>query len=348
MNIEKIQEELKKDEYKFLSDNPLLGDNVCLLTLGGSIAYGTDIETSDIDIRGITLESPKDIIGFGTFEQFNDNQTDTVIYGFNKIINLLTNCNPNIIEMLGCKPEHYLKVNDIGKSLLSNRDMFLSQKAIFTFGGYALAQLNRFRDSLGVHNDEVENLVRSMNAALYTFEGRYKSFEHGSINIRNLNDFGNKQAVVDITLKDFPVREFSGISNELYNIVKSYDKINSRNSKKDAAHINKHAMHLVRLYMMGSDILTKGEINTYRENDREILMDIRNGKYLNEDNTFNSAFFDLKDEFAKKFDYAAKHTILPVKPDYERIESFKMSVNRKIIENEHSITKGSELIEFER
>ena len=38
-------------------------------------------------------------------------------------------------------------------------------------------------------------------------------------------------------------------------------------------------MHLVRLYLMGIDILQGNGIKTYREDDRELLLDIRNGKY---------------------------------------------------------------------
>lgn len=40
MNIKQIEEKLKTDEYDFLREDRNLGDNIILLTLGGSHAYG--------------------------------------------------------------------------------------------------------------------------------------------------------------------------------------------------------------------------------------------------------------------------------------------------------------------
>ena len=67
---------------------------------------------------------------------------------FNKIITLLINCNPNTIELLGLNPEHYLYLNDIGEMLLHNSYLFLSRRAINSFGGYAEAQLRRLQNAL--------------------------------------------------------------------------------------------------------------------------------------------------------------------------------------------------------
>ena len=60
--MEKIKQLLKTEEYDFLRTDPHLGKNIILLTLGGSWAYGTNIETSDIDIRGIALNSKAELL----------------------------------------------------------------------------------------------------------------------------------------------------------------------------------------------------------------------------------------------------------------------------------------------
>ena len=148
MNLTEIKQTLKTDDYGFLynKEGEFLPD-IILLGLGGSHAYGMDIATSDLDIRGIATNSPRDIITNNLFEQRIDNKTDTTIYSFDKIVKLLTNCNPNTIEMLGLKPEHYLHMTDLGKQLLENVDMFLSRKAANSFGGYATAQLHRLKKS---------------------------------------------------------------------------------------------------------------------------------------------------------------------------------------------------------
>lgn len=75
--------------------------------------------------------------------------------------------------------------------------------------------------------------------------------------------------------------------------------------------------------MMAIDILEKGEINTYRENEHNMLMDIRSGKYQNIDHTFNSAFYDILSEYEKSFQYAANNTSLPDEPDMNKVQEYQ-------------------------
>lgn len=138
MTINEIKDKLKLSEYDFLRTDKNLGQNIILLTLGGSYAYGTNVQTSDLDVRGCSLNTKMQILTNENFEQFINNETDTTIYSFNKLISLLSNVNPNTIEMLGNKPEHYFYVSPIGQELLDNAHLFLSKRACKSFGGYAL------------------------------------------------------------------------------------------------------------------------------------------------------------------------------------------------------------------
>ena len=52
----KTSEILSHSDYDFIRTDEHLGKYVILLGLSGSYSYGTDILTSDIDIRGITLD----------------------------------------------------------------------------------------------------------------------------------------------------------------------------------------------------------------------------------------------------------------------------------------------------
>ena len=104
---------IESNKYDFLRSNEYLGERIMILGLGGSHAYGTSNENSDIDLRGVTLQMPSDLIGMTEFEQFEDRDTDTVIYGFNKVVKLLLDCNPNTCEILGLDEDQYLIKSDL-------------------------------------------------------------------------------------------------------------------------------------------------------------------------------------------------------------------------------------------
>lgn len=284
------KEILNGTEYDFIKTNEHLGKHVILLGLAGSYSYGTNVEGSDIDIRGITLNQKSDIIGLTQFEQYVDNNTDTVIYAFNKIINLLLSCNPNTIELLGLNSEHYLYLNDIGQLLLDNKKLFLSRRAIQSFGGYADAQLRRLQNALArdryPQSEKEQHIFNSVKNAMHGFNSSYKNFENGSLEIfidKAVNPELETEIYVNANMKHYPLRDYASMWNTMANVVKDYEKIGKRNKKKDDLHLNKHAMHLIRLFMMALDILEKGEINTYRADEHELLMDIRFGKYQNEE-----------------------------------------------------------------
>jgi predicted nucleotidyltransferase len=277
-------------------------------------------------------------LGLSNFEQFIEESTDTVVYSFNKLVGLLSNCNPNIIEMLGCKPGQYVIVNPIGQEIINNRKMFLSRKAINSFGGYANHQLRRLqnavaRDALNQSEKEHHMLISIKNSML-TFNDKYEKFDEGAIRIyideSNKTDM-DTEIFMDIKLKGYPLRDYKSMWSEMNEVVKVYGKLNHRNNKKDENHLNKHACHLIRLYLMALDIFEKEEIITYRENDLPLLMAIRNGKYMNEDGTYHGSFFELVDDYEKRLEYAKKNSDLPVKPDYKAIEEFVMYVNEKVV-----------------
>lgn len=338
MTIEQIKQLVAGPDYEFLRTDPHLKDRIMFLTLGGSHAYGTNTESSDVDIRGCTMNNASEIVGLSNFEQFINTETDTTVYSFNKLIGLLLNCNPNTIEMLGCKPEHYIYMTDAGKQMIDNRKMFLSKRAVYSFGGYANQQLNRLeaalaRDRLDQAQKE-EHIRRSMENSVASFESRYTNFEAGSIklytDISKREDM-DREIFADIHLEHFPARQFNSMMNDLHNVVGTYEKLNHRNHKKDDAHLNKHAMHLVRLYLMCIDILEKEEIVTYREADHDLLMSIRNGEYMHPDGTYKPEFFELVDGLKTRLDYAKENTSLPAHPDLKRVEEFMMSINLKAI-----------------
>lgn len=332
---------LKNKEYYFLRSTPIKA-NLMLLTMGGSHAYGTNINTpehtSDIDVRGIIFDSKEDLLLLKEPSQFCDEATDTVLYSFNKIVKLLISCNPNTIEMLGCRKEDYAYLHPLGQLLIDNRKAFLSQRALNSFGGYAYQQLSRLENALArdrlSQSKKEEHILNSVKSAMLTINERYSHCPEQSI--RLYTDKSSKAGMdseiyIDINLEHYPLRDLNGIWNEFVSIPRQYEKVNHRNRKKDDTHLNKHAMHLIRLYLMLIDILEEGDIITYREKDLDLLMSIRNGSFMNADGSYKAEFFELLESYKTKVEKLKRSTWLPKEPDYETIYRLIKKVNEYII-----------------
>lgn len=383
-----IKEVIRQPEYSFLFSEDRLGDNIMLLAFGGSHAYGTNGPSSDIDIRGITAPRRKDILdtdlfdrpsdrrnimGPRGFEQYNDPDTDTIVYSLDKMVRLLCRCNPNTIEILGCRPQDYAMVSESGKLLLENSDAFLSKLAYSSFSGYARQQLFRLknalaRDSLSkaersVHMiDTVERMYRHL-------EEVYSTFDRDSVKFYLTDLDGNRLAVAgsavtlgdvefvyagdmykktiaagreidpdkveiraDISMEGIILDDLKGVYGEVSSVIRDYNSHKGhRNHKKDAAHLNKHAMHLIRLYLMSEDILKDHRIVTYRKKEHDMLMAIRNGAYMKPDGTYSKEFFRIVDDREKELRKLYDETTLPSVPDEKRIRSIVMDIKESVL-----------------
>ena len=339
MNIEEIREKLDSKEYDFIRNNSYLGSNIIRLGLGGSYAYGTNNEMSDIDIRGIATNTKRNILTHKDFEQVVDTDTDTTIYSFEKIIKLLCECNPNTIEILGLKPEHYLFISPVGKKLLRNKKIFLSKKAIYSFGGYANAQLRRLENKSARLTDQTHmenNILKSINHAEVDFKNKYFDRPDDAIKLyvdKAIQEGYDSEIFMDIVLKHYPLRDYANMWSEMNNIVKAYSKFGKRNKNAiEHKKLSKHMMHLIRLYLMCFEILEKGEICTFREKEHDFLMDIRNGKFLDENQQPTKEFYDILTELNRKLDYLSIHTDLPDVVEKDKIDDFVAEVNQEICE----------------
>ena len=314
--------------YSFLKTEKRLGDNIGYLTLGGSRAYGTNLPTSDIDIRGFYFDNPREVISLkkDSKEEFEDRNTDTVIYSFRKFLTLLAECNPNIIEMLGTRDEEVLFLTDEARWLRENFELFLSKRAYSTFVGYATAQLRRLENALARDSypqaEKEEHILKSLEAEMLQAKNVFTKFGKNEFSlytdVSNKENF-EKEIFVDCNLSHVPLRDFLTINSDFNNMVRNYGKLNKRNNKKDEAHLRKHAMHLIRLYLMGIDIIKNHQIVTYRP-EHDLLMAIRNGEMSFED------IFKLQKELDKNLKLAFEKCTLPDKPDLIKIDDSYYSV----------------------
>jgi predicted nucleotidyltransferase len=226
----------------------------------------------------------------------------------------------------------------LGQELLDNKALFLSKRAAKSFGGYASAQLRRLQNALArdsMPQTEQENhILNSVKNALDDFNRRYERFSKGKIHLyidRAEHPDRSSEIFVDAAYEHLPLRDYENMWNIMNSVVRDYDKIGKRNNKKDDNHLNKHAMHLIRLFLMAIDILEKGEIITNRTGDLPLLMEIRTGGFQSEDRTFKKEFYELLNDYEQRLNRAARATSLPDNPDMARVEEFVEYVNRATI-----------------
>ena len=344
MDFRKI---LNESKYDFLRTHPRLGNKIMLLGVSGSYGYGTNREGSDIDFRGVTLNLPSDLLGLTSFDQYEDVHTDTVIYSFKKLVNLLLNCNPNTIEILGLDEDKYLIKSPFGQELLDHKKLFLSKRAAASFGHYADAQLRRLqnaiaRDAMSQPSRE-QHIMKSVQHAMDDFNRRQKADEQNKARIfidRAVTEGLETELFLEASFEHYPLRRYNELMNTLNSVVRNYDRVGKRNHKKDDNHLNKHAMHLVRLFMMGIDILENAEIRTHRpEKDLTLLKSIRNGDYM-QDGVLTPAFYEIVTDYETRFAEAERSSKLPDNPDMDAVGHFVESINRRIILEESVYTGG--------
>lgn len=164
-------------------------------TIVGSQAYGTNVEGSDIDIKGVYIQTPMELMTFGYVPLVEVNK-DEVYYEIRRFIELLSTANPTVLEMLYspadciqvCEPEFEI--------LLKYRDEFLTKKCEHSFGGYAVQQIKKARGLNKKMNWEKEAMTRKTPLDFCYFranDGESKTL------IEYLKQYGMKQEFCGLT-----------------------------------------------------------------------------------------------------------------------------------------------------
>lgn len=113
----------------------------------GSLAYGTNLPSSDVDIRGLFCAEQKFIRTpfFNIKEQTLAEEEDGKIYELTNFMNLFAEMNPNIIELMFVDEKDILSSSKTYEYLRHMAPELLTKKVAFSFSGYAMSQLKRIK-----------------------------------------------------------------------------------------------------------------------------------------------------------------------------------------------------------
>jgi len=122
--------------------------------ISGSHAYGTNVETSDVDIRGFFVVPDRDYLSLiEPPKQIGDDKHDITYYSIRRAFELLQTANPNCIELLWMPEDCVQIMTPIMEKIIENRDLFISKKCFHTHSGYAYSQIKKARgQNKKVHN----------------------------------------------------------------------------------------------------------------------------------------------------------------------------------------------------
>ena len=131
-NLEQFIEQLKAE------------NRLVLKSIAGSHLYGLNTATSDLDIRGIFINTKEELYSLtGHQDEAGDEKSDIKYYCLEKFFKLVSDCNPNILELLWLPVDAILYTSPIYEKIIANRELFISKKAYYTFSGYAFSQIQR-------------------------------------------------------------------------------------------------------------------------------------------------------------------------------------------------------------
>lgn len=132
---------------------------ILLKAIVGSQAYGTNTANSDIDYKGVYAQPVEDLIGFAYKEQIEVSK-DECYFEVRRFLQLLQSANPTMLELLYMPPECIVEKHPAFDIIVQNRDRFLTQKCLHSFGGYAIAQISKARGLEKKMNWEHDKITR--------------------------------------------------------------------------------------------------------------------------------------------------------------------------------------------
>lgn len=231
--------------------------NPILEVIGGSTAYGVEMATSDNDLIGIVIPPIDHLFPhlYGHVNQFltpsknfetivehhitfHSKKYDVTVYSLQKILELLTNNNPNILELLWV-PEHcIISCDKIGQYLISKRDVFLSKKSYTRLNGFARKQYDEMFNTTkrpelikehGFDTKSAYHAIRLANECLDILEGKglnltgrasfYTDIRNGTYSLEYLSSlYKDTVASIEESYTKTELQEETDI-NEVYKIL---------------------------------------------------------------------------------------------------------------------------------
>jgi len=340
---------------------------IVLESVSGSRAYGLHTAQSDTDIKGVFILPEDDFFGLNYVGQVNNESNDVVFYELKRFVELLTVNNPNIMELLAipedclvyrhplmerfraqdfisklCKETfagyamtQVQKARGLNKKIMNPMDE--RRKSVLEFcyvqEGQGSIPLLDFLDKKGLHQS-----VCGVSKIPHMYEayGLYYD-ENGPFKGIVVKESANEISLSSIPKELSPIGILwfnkDGYSKYCKDYKAYWEWVENRNHARYENTLQhgknydaKNMMHTFRLLAMAEEIGTTGKINV-RRNDRDELLQIKNGKYTYE------TLVEMAEQRVSALDVIYDNSTLPQKPDPKQINRLLFDVRKAFYDN---------------
>lgn len=288
-------------------------------TVHGSTAYGLAREGSDLDLKGVVVGPRAWYFGYRGGPEQLTLDPDHVRFEMRKLLRLLANANPTVLELLFVPEAMHRALSAEGQRLLDARERFLSRRVGESFGGYALGQLRRIqthrkwllappaaapaREAFGL--SERVAVPKDQQGAAQTLIDRGVLVEL-------------PESFLDLLGRE---KRYQAAKREWQQFQQWRRERNVARAELEARHgyDTKHAMHLVRLQRMAVEILRERRVEVVRS-DREELLAIRDGAWPFE------RLLEEAERMGEAIREATDSSALPERADEDAIEALGIEI----------------------
>lgn len=327
-------------------------------TLYGSFLYGTNIATSDQDIKGVMVPTADDILDGEIHKTYTDNtntssdrrntadDTDLQLYSLKKFLYDISTGQSYAMELLFSPKEMWVGEPDpIWLEIVKNRDKFVS-KNITAMVSYARAQAFKYGDKgrrLEVFSDVISRMM-TVQDVFPTSKVKDWLYEDHQLEFlsKKYPDFisvhkkeNDESGVEYLNVNGVMVPLNSSIEYALGVYKPRLEEYGHRAKKamEDKGQDLKAIYHAVRIAYQAEELLLTGKITLPRP-EAPLLLDIRQGKFD------EAKLKELIDESFEKVRKAEKISSLPNKVNKDWIKQFGRQINLQIIMKDYNLMRG--------
>jgi predicted nucleotidyltransferase len=312
----------------------------------GSHLYGTNTESSDLDIKGIYLPTARQIV-LGTSkhnvstsrpkqegERNTKDDIDQEFFSLKEYLKLLTGGQTVALDIL-FSPEsfHIFKGEryDLFQKIYKNKEKLLC-KNVAAFYHYALRQCSKY----GIKGSRVRAVREALDfiskydnySRLLEFKSDLDNFVNQKLeHIKYVDILGPQEKLVthfEVINRKFPLT--NTVKNVRDALVKIYDGYGQRaiDASNDQNVDKKACSHAVRVNLEAKELLLTGHI-TFPCPDRQLLLDIKTSKmsYKEVEKLIENGLHELEE--------AQKISTLRAEPDLQWAEDFVYDVYSDIV-----------------